>query len=119
MHTKLQSFFEFQYQQQKHDTTAITKYLPHTTRVALAHQMYGSVLERNRFLFRNTNPQFTTMMLMELREEFLMPGGVVFLEGDMARDLYFAVQGDIERIKDGKVSDPLYLLTCQGIDHFG
>lgn len=65
--------------------------------------MYGRVLQQNRFLFRDCNPQFTTMMLMELREEFLMPGGTVFLMGDMARDLYFVVQGVVERKKNDKV----------------
>jgi len=43
------------------------------------------------------------MLLMELHEEFLMPGGVVFLTGDMARDLYFVSKGDVEKVKDEKV----------------
>ena len=100
LHKRLRAFFEFQHQQQRHNVRSIIEYLPHTTRVALAYQLYGSILSRNRFLFRECNPQFTTMMLLELREEFLMPGGIVFLAGDMARDLYFLVSGDVER-KDG------------------
>lgn len=71
--------------------------------MALAHQLYGSVLQRNRFLFLGCNPQFTTMLLMELREEFLMPGGVVFIEGDMARNIYFLVYGQIEKMEKHKV----------------
>lgn len=100
---KLTAFFDFQHQQQRHDTGFITQSLPHTTRVALSQHLYGGVLHRNRFLFRNLNRQFTTMMLMELSEEFLMPGGVVFVMGDMARDLYFVVNGVVERKKEDKV----------------
>mmetsp|Transcript_27947 Transcript_27947/g.79036 ORF Transcript_27947/g.79036 Transcript_27947/m.79036 type:complete len:1538 (+) Transcript_27947:383-4996(+) len=108
LHRRLRAYFEFQHKQQRHNVRSIIEYLPHTTRVALAYQLYGSILQRNRFLFRECNPQFTTMMLLELHEEFLMPGGIVFLTGDMARDLYFLVRGDVERKNGDKVLGVMY-----------
>mmetsp|Transcript_5758 Transcript_5758/g.16161 ORF Transcript_5758/g.16161 Transcript_5758/m.16161 type:complete len:1854 (-) Transcript_5758:3600-9161(-) len=108
LYKRLRAFFEFQHQQQRHNTSSIAKYLPHSTQVALAHELYGSVVHRNRFLFRDINPQFITMMLTELREEFLMPGGIVFMIGDMARDLYFLMQGVIEKKKRSQVIGVIY-----------
>ena len=109
LHDRLTAYFDFQHTQQRQNTSSIAQHLPHTTRVALAHQLYGSILTRNRFLFRGCNPQFSTMLLMELQEEFLMPGGVVFLSGDMARELYFVMHGVVYRKKGERVRGALIL----------
>lgn len=86
--------------------------LPHSLRVALASHLYGHLLRRNRYLLQDCNPQFTTMMLMELREVFLIPGGVIFHMGDMARELCFLVEGVIEKVKDGEVRVILCKSKC-------
>lgn len=104
LHKRVRDYFAFQHKKRRQDDSSVAAFLPHTLRVSISSHLYGHLLRRNRFLFGDCNPQFSTMLLMELREVFIMPGGIIFHMGDMARELCFVTDGVVEKVKDGKVN---------------
>jgi ankyrin repeat protein len=71
--------------------------------VKVAFYQYEDVMERNMFLFRGCNAQFLNMLVVALREMYLMPGETVIQQRDMSRELIFVRSGSLELLKNSQL----------------
>jgi len=72
--------------------------MPSSLKMKVAFSQYEDVMERNLFLFRGCNAQFLNMLVVALREMYLMPGETVIQQRDMSRELIFVRTGGAEKL---------------------
>lgn len=67
----------------------------------MAQATCEGTIKRNMHLFNTCNEQFLKALMMALVEVSLMPAELVIKQGDLARQLCFAVKGTLV-VTDGK-----------------
>ena len=100
---RLRKHFEFQYQKAQEVDTGVLNLMPSSFKMKVAFYQYEDVMERNMFLFKGCNARFLNMLVVVLREMYLMPGETVIQQRDMSRELIFVRVGALELLKDSQL----------------
>jgi hypothetical protein len=100
---RLRKHFEFQYQKTQEVDTGVLGLMPSSLKMKVAFFQYEDVMERNMGLFRGCNAQFLNMLVVALRECYLMPGEAVIQQRDMSRALIFVRTGALELLKNSQL----------------
>ena len=100
---RLRKHFEFQYEKTQKGDTGVLSLMPSSLKMKVAFFQYEDVMERNMFLFKGCNAQFLNMLVVTLREMYLMPGETVIQQRDMSRELIFVRSGALELLKNSQL----------------
>lgn len=100
---RLRKHFEFQYQKTQEVDTGVLSLMPSSLKMKVAFFQYEDVMERNMGLFKGCNAQFLNLLVVALREMYLMPGETVIQQRDMSRELIFVRTGALELLKNSQL----------------
>ncbi|KAK3235909.1 hypothetical protein CYMTET_53920 [Cymbomonas tetramitiformis] len=102
---RLVRHFDFQFKKLAENKASKNVVLPKSLAIKVAYCQYHSVIEkcsmRGGGIFYECNEQFLNMVILCLREVYLMPGEEVAKQGDMSRDLSFVIYGSVQVMEPG------------------
>ena len=100
LQSKIQEYYKYKLQRQMgYDESEFLNGLPKNLQRRVVLHMKKDLLESIP-LFQHANEAFIEAIALNLKPLVLTPGDYVFRSGDIGRDMYFIIQGEVRAVSD-------------------
>ena len=116
MRNRIVDFYRFIWRKRLgYDETSFLQSLPDSLRTEVALHLKKEVIEKVS-LFSNASDEFKSEIALLLKPIFLVPGDYIFKAGDIGKEMYFVVNGELDALT--RLEDQV-LTKLEAGDFFG